>query len=39
MRGKKLQKNREIVVVQMVGVVGAHGQLTQRKFFLNPRTK
>jgi len=38
-RGKKLLRNREIIVEWTVGVVGAHGQLTQGAILRNPRTK
>jgi len=37
-RGKKLHRNREIVLNLMVGIVGAHGQLTQSAILRNPRT-
>ena len=34
-----MHRNREIVVVQVVEVVGSHGQLTQSTILRNPRTK
>jgi len=37
--GKKLHKNREIVLERTVGVVGAQGHLTQGAIIRNPRTK
>jgi len=38
-RAKQLHRNRETVVQWMVGIVGAHGQLTQSAILRNPRTK